>query len=217
MTTKRETIKNMLTKISQFLQNEEISSQNEYLRILFTSVRSVLIRHLNIMEETLDPEELENCRRKEEFCQSNGTVEALHRPCTNGCTSLSMHRDSPHGQQRHPMRWTRSEPPRPEFFRRRGMDEGVAPCDDMETKGEDYVTTRIKGISCRMPPDPEYLDEPVLVPMDLDRSSFLQIGSLFNADPFRLLVVILSVSIVHFRNVCGSLDLVVLLTKLSVV
>ncbi|XP_024367119.1 uncharacterized protein [Physcomitrium patens] len=192
MTTKRETIKNMLTKISQFLQNEEISSQNEYLRILFTSVRSVLIRHLNIMEETLDPEELENCRRKEEFCQSNGTVEALHRPCTNGCTSLSMHRDSPHGQQRHPMRWTRSEPPRPEFFRRRGMDEGVAPCDDMETKGEDYVTTRIKGISCRMPPDPEYLDEPVLVPMDLDRSSFLQIGSLFNADPFRLLVVILS-------------------------
>jgi len=161
MATKRAKIENMLTKISQFLQNRELSTQNENLRNLFTTVHDALVRLQNSVKET-----------------SPG------------------YRDFDAQQQMDPELWTRSEPPMREYFDARGIPEGVAlgaeeQGNDIDT---DYVPTRLEGTAHRT----GYLTQLDPVQIDMEWSSTLQNCSLFDADPFRLLIVLLSVSIVLF-------------------
>jgi hypothetical protein len=189
----------MLMKISQFLQNRELSAQNDSLRSIFTSVQDALVRLHNTLEQIHHPEEPKNKEiMEEEIYHRHGKVEALDRPILNYFAPLSYNLDV---QQR--ALWTSAEPPMPEYYDARGMPEGMAPGDDMETKGREYATTRLEDISYRSFLDTEYLIQLEPAQIDMEWSSSLQNSSLFDADPFRILIVLLSVSISLFRNFCG--------------
>ena len=199
LASKREKLKNMLTKISQFLHNRELSSEIENLRSIFTSLRDTLVRLMNSVEEIHHLEEPKNKEiMEEEIGRRYG--KALDKPFANRyIPSFSAYHVDVQPQR---ALWTSSEPPMPEFYDARGMPEGMAPGDDIETKGRDYVTTRLEDISYRGPLETEY---PVQSPqIDMEWSSTLQNSSLFDADPFQILIVLLSVSIALFRIFLGS-------------
>ncbi|KAG0562955.1 hypothetical protein KC19_9G186000 [Ceratodon purpureus] len=189
LASKRKKIEDMLTKISQFLRNRELSTLYDNLRSIFTSVHEALVRLQNTVEHAHHMEEPKHKEiMDEEIFRRPGKVEALDRPIPNGIFApFSAYNIDV--QQR--ALWT-SEPPMPEYYDARGMPEGMTPGDDMDTKGREYATTRFEDISFRPTLDTGCLSQLEPAQIDMEWSSSLQNSSLFDADPFRILIVLLS-------------------------
>jgi len=204
MAIKKEKMKNILTKISHFTQNRELSAQNESLRNLFNSVHDALIRLQNSVKETHQLDVVKNKGKEEDTCHK---VEVLQRPFSSGYhPPIPGYSDFDAQPQRDIELWTRSEPPMPEFIDARGMPQGMAPgaeeqgkdMDMIHMKGRDYVPTQTSYRT-------EYLTQLEPVQIDMEWTSILQNCSLFDADPFQLLIVLLSVSYCPLSKcLCGT-------------
>lgn len=209
MATKREKMKTVLTKISPFLQNREHPIQNHYLRSLFTAVHDLFVKLQKSIEEIHHPEELKDSKMLNKACDVSREVESVVEPTANGYSNPISEIVNPDGHYRELPRWTASEPPswassessRPEIFRARGVPAGVAPSVDMEVnERRDIYTTRLEDLSdvyptfAVEPQENDYLSQPEPVQIDMEWSSTILNGSIFEADPFWLLIVLLSVS-----------------------
>lgn len=211
MATKREKMKSVLTKIAPFLQNREHPIQNQYLRSLFAAVHDLFVRLQKSIEEIHHPEGLKDSKILEKSCHESGKAESLNEPISNGSfnpISAIMNSD---GQHREPPHWTSSEststePPRPEFFRARGMPSGVSPGVAVETyESRDIYTARLEDLRDVHPSlgfnprENESTSQPAPAHIDMEWSSTILKSSIFEADPFWLLIVFLSVSLFLFE------------------
>jgi len=218
MATKREKMKSFLKIISPFLQNRDYSIQNQYLRSLFLAVHDLFVRLQKSIEEIHHPEELKDCKILGKSCYVAEKAESLDKPVASGSFHPVSTLVNPDGQHREPPSWTSSEPtqwtssesPRPEIFRARGMPAGVATGVDTDTnESRDIYTARLEdhrdvypslGVN---PQESESLSQPAPAQIDMEWSSTILESSIFEADPFWLLIVFLSVSILLFEVFVG--------------
>lgn len=218
MATKREKMKSVLTKILPFLQNGNYSIQNQYLRSLFSAVHDLFVRLQKSIEEIHHPEELKDSKILGKSCYVAEKAESLDKPVASGSLNPISAFMNPDGQNQEPPSWTSSDPtlwtssesPRPEIFRARGMPAGVAAGVDTETnESRDIYTARLEdhrdvypslGVN---PQESESISQPEPAQIDMEWSSTILESSIFEADPFWLLIVFLSVSIVLFEIFVG--------------
>lgn len=212
MATKRDKLKCLLTQIAPILQNWEYPIQNQYLRSLFEEVHDLFVRLQRSIKEIQSPEELNDGKTLEKSYHEAGKAEFRDKPIANGSFNPISAIMGSDGQQHseEPSHWSSSESSsteRQEYFRSRGMTARIPPADPTGEVVEirDIYTTRLEDLRDVNPSQPlklqenECLTQPEPAQIDMEWSSSILRSNVFEADPFWLLIVFLSVSSLLFH------------------
>lgn len=212
MATKRDKLRCLLTQIAPILQNWEYPIQNQYLRSLIEEVHDLFVRLQRSIKVFESPEELNHSKTLEKSYHEAGKAEYRDKPIANGSYNPISAIIGSDGQQHsdEPSHWSSSESSsteRQEYFRSRGMSARIPPADSTVEVVEirDIYTTRLEDLRDVNPSLPLKLQEndcpthPEPAQIDMEWSSSILRSNVFEADPFWLLIVFLSVSTLPFQ------------------